>query len=183
MQSELLSVKLTYKHSHQPRYKNIIEKKSRKTISNKINSRVKAKPSLCGAFHLSGKGQSKFPILFWDTGGLQSTGWTGLPPYPGELSFTYSLTFLSQVAERGPIPQCFITKALLTAMLVSSQKTACISEPAETSPGPPDTRGKYTCPATLIISFPSEITTKRIQKAFQKHWAIFLLVFYFSFLK
>lgn len=85
------------------------------------------------------------------------------------------------MAERGPIPQCFIMKALLTAMLVSSQKTACISEPAETSPGPPDTRDKHTCPATLIISFPSEITTKRIQKAFQKHWAIFLLVFYFSF--
>lgn len=31
--------------------------------------------------------------------------------------FTYSLTFLNQVAERGATPQCFITKELLTEMI------------------------------------------------------------------
>lgn len=42
----------------------------------------------------------------------------------------------------------------------------------EPSLGPLDTGDKHTCPVTLITWFPREITSKSIQIAFQKHWAV-----------
>lgn len=79
---------------------------------------VKAKSTMWGLPPL-GKGIEQVSYALsgrWGGGFNQQDGLACLLTQESS-QFTYSLTFLSQVAERGPIPQCFIMKELLTEMI------------------------------------------------------------------